>query len=317
MEPFLKSHPDSRFAQYIHRGLQHGFRIGFAKPRSSLRSSSRNHPSSYSHADIVSDHLALEVRTGHLTIIPPNPSIHTSPIGLVPKSGQPGKFRLITDLSSPHGRSVNDSIDPSLCSLKYAAIDQALLFIRHLGPGTLLAKLDLQSAYRAVPIHPLDQSLLGTKWDGALYRDTALPFGLRSAPKIFTAVADALAWAMLTNGTSNFLHYLDNFLFMGPPSDNTTHRSLQLALETCAQLSFPVSHHKTVTPTHRLSFLGIEIDTVAGTLFLPTEKLERLRTLLIHWQDRKAAPKRDLLSLLGHLSHASSVVRPLLTVSII
>ena len=115
---------------------------------------------------------------------------------------------------------------------------------------------------------------------------------------------------MLTNGASNFLHYLDNFLFMGPPSDNTTHRSLQLALETCAQLSFPVSHHKTVIPTHRLSFLGIEIDTVAGTLFLPTEKLEHLPTLLIHWQDRKVAPKRDLLSLLSHLSHASSVVCP-------
>ena len=146
---------------------------------------------------------------------------------------------------------------------------------------------------------------------GLVPRYCPIPFGLRSALKIFKAIADALAWAMLTNGASNFLHYLDDFLFMGPPpSDNTTHRSLQLALETCAQLSFPVSHHKTITPTHRLSFLGIEIDTVAGTLFLPTEKLERLRTLLIHWQDHKAAPKRDLLSLLGHLSHVSSVVRP-------
>ena len=68
--------------------------------------------------------------------------------------------------------------------------------------------------------------------------------------------------------------------------------------------------HKAVTHTHRLTFLGIEIYTSTGTLSLPHEKLERLQSLLIDWRDRKAVPKRDLLSLLGHLSHASTVIRP-------
>ncbi len=77
----------------------------------------------------------------------------------------------------------------------------------------------------------------------------------------------------------------------------------------CAHISFPVSHHKTVGPSHTLTFLGIEIDTRAGTMSLPPDKLHQLQTLLTTWQDRKAAPKRDLLSLLGHLSHASTVVR--------
>ena len=51
------------------------------------------------------------------------PSVHCSPIGLVPK-GSSGKWRLIVDLSSPHGRSVNDGIDPALCSLEYVTVDQ-------------------------------------------------------------------------------------------------------------------------------------------------------------------------------------------------
>lgn len=200
LEPFLATHPDPRFAQYIHRGFQVGFRIGFASPLSSLNNARRNHPSAYVHPNIITDHIETEIKTGRLIRATGSPSTHINPIGLVPKSGQPGKFRLITDLSSPHDHSVNDGIHQAICSLKYAAIDQAAQFIRALGTVALLAKLDLQNAYRVVPVHPLDQHLLGIKWDGVVYQDTAMPFGLRSAPKIFTAVADVLAWAMLNNG---------------------------------------------------------------------------------------------------------------------
>ena len=275
-----------------------------------MLSANRNHPSAYEQTHVISNHLEAEILANRLIIAPNSPHIHINPLALIPKSGQPGKFRLITNLSSPLNRSVNDGIDPNLCSLKYAGIDQAILFLRQLGQGTLLAKIDLQNAYRMVPVHPLDQHLTGIKWNNTTYRDTALSFGLRSAPKIFTAVADALAWAMLTNGAANFLHYLDDFLFMGPAGNSSTKCSLQIALETCEQVGFPVSNKQTVHPTHKLTFLGIEIDTVAGTLALPPDKLLRLRALLLEWQDRRAAKKKDLLSLLGHLSHASTVVRP-------
>ena len=120
------------------------------------------------------------------------------------------------DLSSPRGHSVNDAISSSLSLLKYAALDQAVQMIQHIGPGTLLAKIDLQNAYRVVPIHPIDQPLLGLQWEKVVFQDTAPPFGLRSASKIFTAVAAALAWAMMSNGATGFLHYLDDFLFVGP-----------------------------------------------------------------------------------------------------
>ena len=72
-------------------------------------------------------------------------------------------------------------------------MDQALLFIQELGRGTLLAKCDLKCAYRMVPVHPDDQHLLGISWRGSTYSDTAPPFGLRSAPKVFSAVANTLA----------------------------------------------------------------------------------------------------------------------------
>ena len=84
--------------------------------------------------------------------------------------------------------------------------------VRAIGHGTLLAKLDIKSAYRNIPVH---QVALGFEMAGLTICDTVLPFGLRSAPKIFSAVADALLWNMHQNGISYALHYLDDFLFAG------------------------------------------------------------------------------------------------------
>ena len=70
------------------------------------------------------------------------------------------------DLSHPAGNSVNDGIEPELCSLTY--IDDAVVIIVDLGRGTMLTKLDLESAYRIVPVHPDDHGLLGMEWKGGL-----------------------------------------------------------------------------------------------------------------------------------------------------
>ena len=58
--------------------------------------------------------------------------------------------------------------------------------------------------------------LLGVQWSGAYYVDGALPFCLRSAAKLFTAMADALPWVMVNKGVSPVNHYLDDFITMGP-----------------------------------------------------------------------------------------------------
>ncbi len=104
------------------------------------------------------------------------------------------------DLSSPDGRSVNDGIEESLFSLSYVSVEDAAQRILALGPGCLLSKVDIKQAYRNVPVHPEDRLLLGMMWEDSLCVDSALPFGLRSAPKIFTAVADALEWIAKQGG---------------------------------------------------------------------------------------------------------------------
>ena len=77
------------------------------------------------------------------------------PFRVIPKSG-PGKWKLILDLSSPQGGSVNDGIDKDLYSLTYLFIDQMAARIMEMEKGTLMAMFDLKVAYHNVPVHPND-----------------------------------------------------------------------------------------------------------------------------------------------------------------
>ena len=194
--PFLDSHPDQAFASYIHMGILTGFRIGYAQDRTQLHCRRTNHPSALTNLSVVDERVAAELTAGRLlgpTSPQLTPFVHTSPLGLVPKPHQPNKWRLICDLSSPPDHSVNDGISPDLCSLRYASVQDAVNVIQLLGKGTQLVKLDIKDAYRIVPVHPADYHLLGVAWRGNIYIDRALPFGLRSAPKIFSALADFFA----------------------------------------------------------------------------------------------------------------------------
>ena len=210
-------------------------------------------------------------------------SIHISRFGVIRKPHQPGKWWLITYLSSPNGTSINDGIDSQLCSLSYASVDDAVRCIAHLGKGTKLAKFVIASAYRVVPVSPDDRMLLGMLWRGMLYVDGALPFGLRSAPKLFTAVADGLLWVMGRHGVSNALHYLDDFLIMGPPHSKECEGALRTSLALCEFLGFPIASHKVEGPATSLAFLGILIDSEAGVLRLPGDKLARLQDIIRQW----------------------------------
>ena len=74
---------------------------------------------------------------------------------------KPGKWRLILGLSHPEGQSVNDGINEKLSSLSYVSVDDIVNTILLLGQGAMLAKIDVRSAYRVIPVHPEDRMLLG------------------------------------------------------------------------------------------------------------------------------------------------------------
>ena len=116
--------------------------------------------------------------------------------GVIPKPHQPGKRRLIVDISEPMGENVNEGVNPTLCSLSYKTVDDAVRVILYEGRGTVLDKLDLESVYRVVPVSPEDRSLLGMEMNNQLYVDVALPFGLLSHPPPPPPLKVLMPWLM-------------------------------------------------------------------------------------------------------------------------
>ena len=149
------------------------------------------------------------------------------------------------------------------------------------------------------------------QWREQFFIDLTLPFGLRSAPYIFTQLADALQWiAQHSYHIPDLLHYLDDYLTAGPANSPICQQSLDSLVELCSRLGVPLSAHKIAGPATTLEFLGIELDTLRLEARLPDEKLSRLRALLEDWLIKKSCTKRELLSLIGLLQHASKVVVP-------
>ena len=203
----LFGHPDSSYVDYIVKGIDRGFRIGFDRRQFICSAGGNLH---VNQPKVVSEYLLREVALGRMWKVPVAvlPSgIHFSPLGVIPKKN---KWRLIIDLSSPQVASVNDGIDSEVSSLSYASLDHLAALVVSEGRGAFLVKADIKEAYRMVPVHPEDQHLLGVLWEGIVYIDKMLPFGLRSVPKIFSALADAVQWILTNKGIRKGLHYLDD-----------------------------------------------------------------------------------------------------------
>ena len=234
--------------------------------------------------------------------------VHCSPFGVIPKTGRPGRWRLIIDLSSPEQSSVNDGISNELSSLSYLSVDDLIAEVVRRGRGTLVAKMDIKKAYRNVPVHPVDRLFLGMQWRGRVYVDGCLPFGLRSAPLLFTAVADALQWVMEARGVAWLGHYRQFYHGWGSQADKCR-TNLGIMKAVCKEAGMPTEQEKEEGPTTVLTFLGIELDSEAMGIHLPAAKLHQLQESLRSWRGKKACRKRDLLSIIGVMSHACKAVR--------
>jgi len=208
----LRNHPEREFVEFLLQGFTEGFEIGYHGP--DMHRISRNLRSADANPDVVDKYLSEEVQKGRI-LGPfnslPLENLQCQPIGIVPKK-QPGKFRTIMDLSYPDGSSINDFIDKEELSLKYVTIDKAIEFIQFLGQGCFLSKVDIEGAFRIIPVSPNDFNLLGICWRDRFYYDTRLSMGGRSSPGLFDKFACALEWIAVNNyKLSHTCHLLDDF----------------------------------------------------------------------------------------------------------
>ena len=307
-ESKLAKHPDKAWVSWLLRSITDGVSIGYQNTRCTVIG--RNLPSSFIHPAVIEAELTNKVSAGRMAGPFPLlavPNVRCSGLGVVPKKG--GKYRMIMHLSAPRGQSVNDAISKDQFSLRYSSLDDAVTLLHQAGPGALMAKIDLKSAFRMIPVRRQDWELLGMQWGDQLYIDKCLPFGLRSAPYLFNQFAEALSWILRENyQVVSHIHYLDDYLLVGAANSDLCHRYMAAMLSLCQHLGIPVATNKLEGPSTSLTFLGVLIDSVKQELSLPMPKLEELKTLTQSWLTRRKCTKRQLLSLVGKLVFAARVV---------
>ena len=118
------------------------------------------------------------------------------------------------------------------------------------------------------------------EWKGSLFVDICLPFGLRSALRLFNILADLAAWVMRQQGVLCLMHYLDDLLMMGPPGLDACQHNLNIITSICATLGIPLASEKVEGISTILTFLGIILDTETIEACLPQDKLYRTQQMV-------------------------------------
>ena len=132
-------------------------------------------------------------------------------------------------------------------------------------------------------------------WNNSVYIDMCIPFGLHSALKLFNVAVDLLQWIAEHNKVTPLLHYLDDFLTLGPPQSEVYRHNLVTLKLLCHRLGVPLALEKVEGPTTCLPFLSIIIDSNRMEVRLPDNKFARIQGLLGTWLDKKKATKWEIL----------------------
>ena len=302
---------NNRKVIFLISGFTHGFKLQYRGER--LFRDARHLKSAYELPHVLRQEVALEIQSGRIAepfVSSPFPHLQISPLGLVPKK-EHNAYRLIHHLIFPEGTSINDGISVKYSTVQYQSVDDAIRFIRSLGIGSLMAKSDIEKAFRILPVHPRDYELLGMKINNLFYYDKALPMACSISCKLFEDFSTALQWILQNKlDTPAVALVLDDFLFIGAPGTAQCTHALDSFMTLCADINIPIKHSKTVHPTTVICFLEIELDTIKMESRLPLNKATTIKHLLAHFLASQKVTMKELQSLIGVLSFACKVVAP-------
>lgn len=220
-----------------------------------------------------------------------------SRIFLVPKKG--GAWRPIIDL-----RNLNRFI-----AREHFKMEGIHLIKDLLQEGNWMIKIDLKDAYFAVPINQAHQRFLQFQFQGVTYQFNCLPFGLSSAPRIFTKIMKpVIAW--LRQLGCRLISYIDDNLIMASSRQEAKLLG-QLAVALLEGLGFTVNYEKSVLePTQTTSFLGFMIDSRTMTISVPEQKLICMRTQASKMLAVSTVSGRELARFIGTASSMKLAITP-------
>lgn len=234
------------------------------------------------------------ISRGAIEPVESSPDQFLSSYFLIDKSS--GGKRFILNL-----KALNKFFDPP--HFKMEDIKMAQRLMRR---DCYMASIDLEDAYLLVPIDPEYRKFLCFSFQGQVYQFNALPFGLSSAPYVFTKILKPVAAYLRERGLKSVI-YLDDFLLLGE-SYNKCKENVQITINFLRSLGFILSLRKCeLEPAKQRKYLGYILDSRDMSISLPAEKRELISQWAASFLTKTSCKIRDFASLLGLLNFASNV----------
>ena len=171
--------------------------------------------------------------------------------------------------------------------------------------GDWMVKLELKGANLTVPILRAHQKFLRFVWRKKIFQFSCLPFGLSSAPRLFTKVLKAVVAFFRERGI-RLVIYLDDILIWNGKEEKLK-TDVVFVTKVLQSLGFLINWEKTVsTPSQSLEYLGVVIDSNKLFFHLPQDKISKIKSRCSSILSKPWVPLRDLASVLGNLVWAIS-----------
>lgn len=230
-----------------------------------------------------------------------------------------GKLRLIFHKSFPKGESIN-AITPRHDAASYfpegtffyLTLAKILAVITKAGRGCLIITFDAKDAYKQLFVRPADLHQQVFKAGGKFFVDLCASFGALYGNDSYSAFAyvHCVCLANATDTVGWLFHYVDNYILIIPNTGKTTSLRAQLSF-TCLKREVARSGlltHEWTGPTHKVTFIGWEIDTSIFTVSITSERKKLMISLLQSWGTKVTASVSELSSLIGLLIFLAQIV---------
>lgn len=166
-----------------------------------------------------------------------------------------------------------------------------------------MATIDMKDAYFLVPIHENHKKYLKFSFNDTLYQFNCLPFGLSTAPYVFTKMLKPVMEYLRSRNMISVI-YLDDISCIGR-SYNECEENIRLTKDTLESLGFIINDKKSCfIPKTECKFLGFIFDSKNMILKLPDDKKLKIKKLLLEFKKLKSCRLRDFAKFVGTLTSA-------------
>lgn len=215
---------------------------------------------------------------------------------LVPKPN--GKARFVLNL-----KKLNKFIDTD-----HFKIEDLRTALKLISKNCFMSTLDLKDAYFLVKIHPDSRKYLRFIYNEEIFEFNVLPFGLCTAPYVFTKVMKPIIKLLRCKGHLSTV-YLDDFLLVGCNYDSCMSNVIDTS-NLLKSMGFIINTNKSnLLPTNNCKFLGFIINSNTLQLSLPADKVSKIKAGLLEFQRLKSCKIRVLAHLIGLLNSACDAIQ--------